>query len=116
MGEAYQIRNQEGICFLTFQIVGWVDVFSRIHYKDIIIESLSYCRKEKGMELFAYVIMNNHIHLIIRSRSGDLSALVRDYKKYTSKQILHTILEINESRREWMIMIFSFYGEQAGFK
>ena len=57
MGEAYQIRDQEALYYLTFQVVGWADVFSRRIYRDIIIESLAYCRKEKFLEIYAYVIM-----------------------------------------------------------
>ena len=87
MAIAYQIRNQEGLYFLTFQIVGWVDIFTRKCYRDIMIDSLAYCRKNKGLELYAYVNRTNHVHLIVRSSKGDLSGLVRDLKKYTSKQI-----------------------------
>lgn len=41
------------------------------------------------MILFANVIMTNHVHAIIQSDTDDLSGLVRDFKKYTSKRILH---------------------------
>ncbi len=53
MGTAYQIRDQEQSYFLTFQVVGWVDVFSRRLYKDIILESFQYCRESKGLKLYA---------------------------------------------------------------
>ena len=43
MGEGYQIRDQNRVYFLTFQVVGWADVFSRKVYRDIIIDSLNYC-------------------------------------------------------------------------
>ncbi len=59
MGEAYQIKDQEAVYFLTFQVVGWADIFSRRIYRDITLDSFTYCRKNKGMELFAYVIMTN---------------------------------------------------------
>ena len=72
MGEAYQIRDQKGLYFFTFQVVGWVDIFSRKIYRDLIIESLQYCRREKSLEVFAYVIMTNHVHLILRSSKGRL--------------------------------------------
>lgn len=112
MGSAYQINNQEGLCFLTFQVVGWVDVFSRKVYKDILIESFDFCRKEKGMQLYAYVIMTNHVHVIMCSEKGDLSGLVRDFKKYTSKKILASI-DTNgiESRKEWMQMVFKYHAK-----
>ena len=112
MGISYQIRNQEGLYYLTFQVVGWADVFSRKDYRDIIVESLEYCRENKGMELYSYVIMTNHIHTIMRSKEGDLSGLVRDFKKYTSKQILGAIKNSGkESRKEWLEMIFKYHAK-----
>ncbi len=106
----YKIKNQHGLHFLTLTIVGWVDIFSRKDYKDIIIESLNYCQKEKGLIVFAYVIMSNHIHLIARAKeeSKGLSVILRDFKKYTAKQILHTIETIAESRREWLLHVFAY--------
>jgi REP element-mobilizing transposase RayT len=111
MVETYQINNQEGLYFLTFQVVGWADVFSRKCYRDIIIESFDYCMKNKGFELYAYVIMTNHIHLVSKSSQGDLSGVVRDFKKYTSKQVFKMMNEINESRREWLDLVFKFHAK-----
>ena len=82
----YKIAKGEDIYFLTFTIVGWVDIFTRKIYRDIVLESFRYCQENKGLDLFAYVIMSNHIHLIARSRDGDLSAVVRDFKRYTSQK------------------------------
>ena len=111
MSDSYQIKNQEGVYYLTFQVVGWADIFSRKVYRDIVIESLDFSRQNKGLELFSYVIMSNHVHLIARSKLGDLSGTVRDIKKYTSKQIFKTIKEINESRREWLELIFEYHAK-----
>ena len=38
------------------------------------------------MLLYGYVIMSNHIHLIIQSKDGKLSDLIRDFKKFTAKK------------------------------
>lgn len=58
------------------------------------------------MILYGYVIMSNHIHLIIQSKGGKLSDLVRDFKKFTAKNILEAIQTEPESRREWMLDLF----------
>ena len=48
----------------------------------MLIDSLAYCRKEKGLELYGYVIMNNHVHLIARAKEdSELSDIFRDFKK-----------------------------------
>jgi REP element-mobilizing transposase RayT len=78
--EGYQIRNQQARHFLTFTVCGWIDLFTRKEYKDILIDSLKYCQKEKGLELNAFVIMSNHVHLIGRAtEKNTLSDIVRDF-------------------------------------
>ncbi len=107
----YKIRNKEGIHFMTFAVVEWVDVFTRSQYADIVVDSLRYCQREKGLELYAWCVMSNHVHLIASSASGGLSDILRDFKKHTSKSIIQAIKENpGESRRDWMLKIF----EQAG--
>jgi len=108
-GDRYKIADQEAPYFVTFTIVNWIDIFTRKDYKLIITDSLNYCIENKGLEVFAWVIMSNHVHLIIRAKQGFiLSHIIRDFKKFTSKQIIDTILEIGESRREWLLDKFSF--------
>ena len=97
--------------FITFTVVGWIDVFSREQYKELFVESLKYCQEHKGMVLHAWTIMTNHVHLIISSDTNKLEHIVRDLKKYTSKQIIKAIQENNtESRKEWMLNIFNYTG------
>ncbi len=108
MSTGYQIDNQEGFYFLTFQVVHWVHIFSRKIYRDLVIKSLDYCRKNKGLQIWAYVIMTNHIHAIMSAKDNNLSNLVRDFKRYTATHILKEIQNISESRRDWMTKRFEF--------
>lgn len=109
----HKIVNQNHIHFITPTVVGWVDVFTRKTYRDIIIESLLFCQKEKGLNIHAYVIMSNHLHLVISAKEGyNLSVIVRDFKKYTSTRILKKIIETpEESRSEWMLRLFKYYAK-----
>lgn len=106
MKEGYVIRDQRLPHFITPTVVDWIDIFTRQCYRDIVIESLKYCIENKGMILYGYVIMSNHIHLIIQSENGKLSDLIRDFKKFTAKNILEKIQNSPESRREWMLERF----------
>lgn len=111
--EGYKISNAEGMYFVTFTVVGWIDIFTRQVYKDVIIDSLKYCQKEKGLILHAYVIMSNHLHLIISASNGYmLSDIIRDFKKYTAKAIIKLIKAEPESRRSWMLQQFKQYAGQ----
>ena len=108
------IKNRiEGeVYFVTDTVVDWVDIFTRPIYRHIIIESLEYCQKEKGLIIYAWVLMTNHMHMIAGSHGENkIPDILRDFKKFTSKKILQTLLvESGESRRNWMLNRF----EQAG--
>jgi len=110
--DGFKIRDQQAIHFITFATVQWIDVFTRSDYVNIVIDSLAYCQKEKGLLVHAYCIMTNHLHLIISSPSHNLSDIIRDFKKFTSAKILKAIEENKkESRRNWMLWIFKKAGE-----
>lgn len=101
----------EGIYFLTMTVVGWIDVFTRPIYKEIVIDSIKYCQKEKGLVVHAWVIMSNHIHLIASAEDGfHLSNILRDFKKFTSKKIVEQVKTSEESRRSWILRQFEFAG------
>lgn len=113
MSTKYKFRNPDGIYFITFAVVEWVDVFTRPVYKNLIIENLTYCTMYKGLNLHAYVIMSNHIHLVASAERGALlQNILRDFKKFTAYKLIGLILEINESRKEWMIQIFKNCGSK----
>lgn len=106
----HKIVNQNALHFITLTVVSWADVFSRQVYRDIVLDSLIYCQKEKGLVVNAYVLMSNHLHLICYPKMPNLlSNTIRDFKKFTSKRIIYEI-ETNksESRREWLLRLFKF--------
>ena len=113
MSRKYKISDNQQLYFLTFAVVRWIDVFTRKEYKDILIESLRYCQKSKGLELYAFCIMPNHVHLIARAEEGkNLSEILRDLKKFTSTQIIQAISgNLQESRCEWMLWLFRAAGQ-----
>ncbi|MEX0772912.1 MAG: transposase [Balneolales bacterium] len=99
--------SPQEVHFITTTVVNWMDVFIRREYNDFIIESLDYCIQHKGLEVYAYALMTNHLHLIVRSRESPLSSVVRDFKTYTSKQLFDMIARNKkESRRNWLIETF----------
>lgn len=85
--EGYKIRNQSGVHFITFAVVGWVDVFTRKTYRDILLDSIRYCQENKGLILHSWCIMSNHIHMIVSTRETSLSDKLRNFKPFTNKQV-----------------------------
>ncbi|HZV70896.1 MAG TPA: transposase [Saprospiraceae bacterium] len=108
MTTGYQIYNPANAYYLTFTVVDWVDVFTRKVYRDIILDCFSYCRANKGLQVWAYVIMTNHIHCILSAKNNNLSDVLRDFKRHTASTMLKTIQTPQESRRDWMIKRFEF--------
>ena len=110
----YQIRDQHAIHFITFAVVEWVDVFTRKEYADVVVDSLQFCQKWKELKIHAWVIMSNHLHLLVSTNEPNkLSDVLRDFKKFTSSKIVKAI-EANpkESRKNWMLWIFKSAGER----
>ncbi|MDG1279023.1 MAG: transposase [Algoriphagus sp.] len=108
MGFEFKIRDQGAVHFLIFTVHQWTDVFTRKDYSDLLLESLIYCQKNKGLEIYSWVIMSNHIHLIASAKNENLSDLIRDFKKFTSKQIFKAIQDNpKESRKSWLILALS---------
>lgn len=112
MSTGYQITDQSAMYFITPTIVDWVDVFTRPIYRDTVIESLDFCIRKKGLLVYGYVVMTNHLHLIVRSSVGNLSQTIGDFKKFTSRRITDTIMQQPESRREWMMHRFEWNAAQ----
>ncbi len=102
MGFAYKINNPRGTYFITFATVQWVDAFTRKRYVDIVLESIRYCQKEKGLRIHAWCIMSNHVHLIASTLhpKPTLSDILRDLKKFTSNKILEAIQDEQEIELE----------------
>ena len=112
MSHQYRVRNHEEIHFITFTVVDWVDIFIRPVYKNLIIESLKYCSEHKGLNLFGYCLMTNHLHLLASATlPSKLPDIVRDFKKHTNKQIIKVIESENESRRDWMLYRFKYHAK-----
>jgi putative transposase len=111
MSRNYKFHDQERPYFVTFSVVNWIDAFTRREYKNILVDSLNYRMINKGLELYAWVIMSNHVHLIIGTNDRPMENILRDIKRHTSKEIVKAISENpQESRKEWMLSLF----EKAG--
>ena len=113
MSRKYKFLNPEGLYFVSFATVYWLDVFVREAYFQTVIESLKFCREEKGMEIYAYCIMTSHVHLIFRAKESNPSDLMKSLKVFTSKKLQEMIKDNNqESRKEWLLWMI----ERAGKK
>lgn len=81
----------------------------------MLLESLSFCQKKKGLEIHAWCIMSSHVHLVFRSVEGQKpELLIGDLKRFTSKTIIKSIKENpQESRKEFLLDFFRKEGEKS---
>lgn len=107
MSRNYKFHNPEGLYFISFATVFWVDVFVRKKYFECIVENLNHCVNNKGMEIYAWCVMPSHVHLVFKSTIQKPQELMRDFKSFTSKEMIKLIsTNEEESRKEWLINSF----------
>jgi len=83
-----------GLLFITNTVLNWNRIFHQRRYAEIVMASLRYCIEHQWFELFAYVLMPNHIHLILKvNENHSIEQILRDFNKYTAQQILLTMQE-----------------------
>lgn len=113
LGVKHNIKENKSY-FLTTTVVGWIDVFTRKSYRDIVINSLRHCIHNRGLNVYAYCIMPNHLHMIVNCNEPfQLKDTIRDFKRFTSKAIISEIINGKESRRDWMLSHFKTAGRQC---
>ena len=111
MSAKYKIYHAEYPYFVTCTVVEWVDLFTRQAYRDVVLDGLRYAQAHKGLQVFAYCLMTNHLHLI--ARAPDLTAVLRDFKKFTARELVRQVEQHpQESRRNWLKWMFYANGER----
>ncbi|HRN79017.1 MAG TPA: transposase [Ferruginibacter sp.] len=104
MSRKYKFRDNNKLYFTTFTVTNWIDLFIRDEYKNILLNCIRFCQREKDLEVYAWCIMTSHAHFIFGSRGNPLSNIMRDLKRHSSEE-LHKSIKVHpfESRREWML-------------
>ena len=84
--------------FVTCTIVEWLPVFTSAACCDIVVRSLAHCREQKGLRIYAWVVLDSHLHASLGA--ADLSAVLRDLKSFTAKQLL---AQLSSEGRDWLL-------------
>ena len=82
MSTKYKVRDNDKAYFVTITTVNWIDLFTRLNHKTTMVNSLKYCQQQKGLEIYAWVLMPSHLHMLCRAKEGfELANIMRDFKK-----------------------------------
>ena len=108
--------EKQACYFLTFNTVDWVDIFIRPVYKQIIVHSLNHFIDQKGVTVYSWCLMTNHLHLMIQPRENcSVAEVEKDFKTFTTNKILQAIDTEPEVRKKWMLERFENIGNVLGF-
>jgi len=84
--------------FVTATLSGFVELLDEEGYAQIILRNLDFYREKFGFRLLAYVVMPQHIHLVLQpSSKGNISQIMRDFKRHTAKEIIERLKEENRT-------------------
>ena len=101
MRSRYNVREQERAHFITSTVVDLLPVFQTAACCDILAGSLDFCRRKKGLRLYAWVILENHFHAVVHS--DNLPRVIADLKKFTAGKLL---AQLEVERRAWLLDSF----------
>ena len=87
MSRKFKFVNQHQPYFVSCSVVHWQKAFNDSEYCNILIESLTYCQAHKGLIIYGWCFMPDHIHLIIGTHKNPMQDIMRDFKSYTSQYI-----------------------------
>jgi REP element-mobilizing transposase RayT len=108
MSRKYKAYSIENPFFITLTVIDWVDLFTKREYKDIICSTLNFLVDNRKVQIIGYVIMSNHIHVIIYSHEFPLYSLIKSFKRHTHHEFLKVIDSFKESRKHWLLPKFKF--------
>lgn len=93
MSDNYKMQDTEKAYFVTLTVIDWVDIFSRKSYKLLIVESLKHCQKTKGLEIYGWCLMSNHLHMIVKAVGRQsLPEILRDFKNSLRRALLQRFM------------------------
>ena len=90
----YKIIQPDLPHFITVTVLHWIPVFTRPDTVELLFDSLRQLIND-GLKVYAYVILENHLHLIVQSQQLDKD--ITRFKSYTARQIIQ-YLEKNNVR------------------
>lgn len=96
----YKFHESHFPYFITSTIVEGYSLFADPNIADILLQSLRFLQEERGVILFAYVIMHNHLHIIAEHEN------LQSMKSFTARKIIDYLKESNKTRTLKKLQIY----------
>ena len=101
----YSIYDEQAPHFLTCTVINWMPLFTRPQTVEIVLDALRYRQEHNGWKLYGYVILENHLHLIVQAES--LAAEIAHFKSYTARLLIDFLKECRAERLLKQMAFFS---------
>ncbi|KAA8708667.1 REP-associated tyrosine transposase [Pseudomonas cannabina] len=85
----YTITEPESPHFLTCTVVEWLPLFTRPALVDILLSAWRYQQAHQGLQLYGYVVLENHLHFV--AQAPELDKCVSSFKSFTARQIVDSL-------------------------
>ena len=89
----YKIYEPTHPHFITCTVLHWIPLFTRKESVEILVESFKYLQKIDNLKLYAYVILENHIHIV--AQSDDIGKSMTKFKRHTARQLIRLLQKEN---------------------
>jgi putative transposase len=107
MRTRYQVNTVGSAHFVTSTIVNWLPIFTTAARCDILANALAYCQSHKGLQIHAWVILDNHFHAILNA--DDLPRMMADLKRHTAKRLVE---QLAREGVKWITDALAYYRRQ----
>jgi putative transposase len=87
--------DYQATCFITSTIIDWIPIFTSKKYFDILINAIKFNQETKNLNIYGYVILDNHFHMICES--DNLTNIIKSIKSYSAKGIIELLKTDNRT-------------------
>ena len=98
-----EVKNQ--LYFVTVSVIEKIPVFTNSTYMDVLIDNMKFYRKQEDLKIYYFVIMDNHMHLIVLQKDN-ISRVLQNFKSYTAKEILKLL---EKDKRKWILYLMEYF-------
>lgn len=104
MRSRYRINESDAPHFITSTIVEWLPVFTTSACCDVLVRSLAFCRKQKALKIYGWVILDTHFHAILAG--PELARTIAEWKQFTAHEVL---IQLKQEGREWLLNQLQYF-------
>jgi REP element-mobilizing transposase RayT len=103
----YRIYDEKAPHFVTCTVLNWIPLFTRPQTTAIVLDALSYRQERTGWRVYGYVILENHLHLVVQAE--DLAVELPRFKSYTARKLIDYL---QDNRVERLLKQLAFFRKE----